>query len=383
MPDSKRKLADAMRFLVDQTLPDLAYNIAFLIRGVDWGWHGHYHHVKFGPFPWNTKKVLDHIPNQSYFRGDVTNYSQSFRKTVIQDGTLGTVYEYRPVDGNGNPGNGVIQFHTFALDDITDVQVLPSKSLPQGPPQSKVYRLTNSRPDPDERQFDHEESSEQQKEQTFGWLVSAEFEESTRVHAGVAVSTELSATLRQRVEAHGDRRWSETFSVRDSLRGTYPVSAWGIYERKLTTQEIELSQRVLVTGKLNCGVTIIGDDQHGPQTFTSLDEMLDALRGLGGPGYLGEWFGKSGNAVPEDGIQNSIIAHLPIVVLNVGPKDQRIEQTDDKEREVPVPGHEDDYAAARKSGVDAALDTELGSGAENWGDWAALEKEKKKEGEEE
>lgn len=358
---ARRRVADSMLDLIhgDDGLRALAYNMGFWMRTV-----AH--------------------PNNSWANyGNVTpgkwmNFSAPFWMDSDFDSGAPR-YFYRPTGKGGHDGPDLpkIMFSDFTVSAIEDIEILPAVVTPVGAPTGTSYQLDNARPDPDEREFDRERFSEDQSEKSFGWLVSLEAEQSLKTHASFLGSGgEISAQLRERVEAHGDKRWTHTTSLREALRGRYAVSAWGRYERTLTEKLVEMSQQVLMTGRLECKISFLMD--HKPTAeFGSFEELVNAWRGLGGSSWLAQYLSWTNPSIDkhwrcEQEVADKLEAHRPRVLLDVGPKDVRLLHVSDVQSEVPLPGHEAEYAKARGGGTDAALDRDLGTSPETYapeGDW--------------
>ena len=353
-----RNLKENMRELVDEILPKLAYGIAYYgFRNADLGtwlesWHStgdfghHIHHEA-------ERKCRNH------WHGDVANYSAPFSKTTGEkDGTAAFYYRpklHKTKDASNKPVDPFICFYNFGMEEIKSFEVLPAQATPKGPPSVTEYRLKNDRPEPAKEEFEIEDTQEKQEENSFGWLVGTEFEENTRISGGVAVSAELSVTLRQRLEAHGDKRWQQTVNHRELLRGDHKVGPYGVLIAKITEQLTEMSQYVNVNGLLTCSVQVQGSSSWpGNVTWVSLDDLLDSLRGFGGANRYAEWFGQDGHGVKEDNIANHIIPFVPHTRLELGPKDERTLLKDKDLHEEAYPGRQEEYDAAKSgSGGDS------------------------------
>ena len=338
---SHRELKESFAWLVDQRLPDLAYNLAFsAFRSlVDFGYrpkNPHHKHGRAGRYV------------NIYRRAD---YNQAFTKiTKSRDGKPS--FRYRPVQhvyNTDEQDEAFIEFFNFRIDeeDIIGYDISSSADLsPTGAPVSKTYRLENARDVPYEEEFETEDSHERQKESSFGDIVSTEFETSIEGSAEIiGIDTKIQETIRNRAEQHSDQRWTETSNHRDLLRGKHKVKAWGYYDLVITDQPTEISQRVLVTGRLKCSVAIKGDMDREAVVWDELEEMYDSLRGFGGGSYIGDLFGGAGQGLPETTVEH-LESYAPIVTLDLGAKDERNFFVKKHLDEGALPGYEDQYADA-------------------------------------
>ena len=352
---ARRQAAQAMRDLVKTRLPKVVYALAWWIRG-----KGQPGGNDIAANTWGWRAGLD------------IDWNAGFWHQADLGGTGGSPrYVFRPhlKSHVTEPSDPAVIFSDFSLSGLSDVKILPATTTPVGKPSGTSYTLDNARPDPDEREFDRESFDEDQTEKSFGWLVSLEFQQSLKTHAGIlGAGTEISAELRQRVEAHGDKRWTHTASIRKALRGRFAVSAWGRFQRTRTEQLVELSQSVLVTGKLDCRITLT---MHGAADieFPTFDALANTLRGLGGPGWMGSYFSwqdpsVDDRSIPESEIEAKLVR--PSLLLDVGPKAVRLLRVSDEQSEVPIPGKEAEYKAARAGGTNRALDVDLATGPEEY-----------------
>lgn len=346
-----RALKDAFRKLVEHQLADLAYNIAFhCLRTCDLGVRDDGNHI----FNWFSGTWETHRRGYKQLLGGI-DYSRFFDKTTVTaDGE--TRYQYRPQGqaypqgtGEGHKDAPVIEFWDFTLDDIDDYDVMPAVLTPQGAPTSQTYTIENDRPKAYADEFEVEKTKEVQNENTFSRQMSLELEAALKLSAGISVNAELTSRIQKRIENREDIRWQQNVTHRQLLRGKFPVGPYAVLEATIVDQLTNLKQPVHVRGPLSCKVRIsMCGPVHswtGPgiaeAEWDSIDAMLDTFRGLGGPGRIGEAFGKPGKSVPEHLIADKINPRLPVVRLEFNPHVSRTLSSKKSLVEKPYPGRED------------------------------------------
>ena len=339
---SDRTLKDAMRRTLDITLSDLAYHIGFALKDADMGTHTvHWHEqVKVGPFKVPKKRHRErkeHVIN--HFSGQRADYAGRWVRTAGRwNGSTAYIYEPR------NRSGGRVVIFNLNLTDIDDVEYLPAETSPQGDPTVRTYREGNDAPRPKTVEFEVEDEDTTEKENTFSWLVSTEFEMATRISGGVGVTAEATARLETRVETRGDSRFEARSSHREALRRPRTVGPYAELIGTLTTQLKTLVQPVIVTGRLDCSVYVEAESPHGRSTFTSLGQLFDCMRGFGGvDGRVAEWWGRPGKAISEDEMQKTFLPLRPVVRLELRPHDTISVDTDHDVRERSYPGREVEY----------------------------------------
>ena len=337
-----RTLKDAMRRVLDITFSDLAYNIAFRLKDAQFGTHTvHWHEtVKVGPFKVPKKRHRERQePVINYFSGQRVDYMKRWVRTAGEwNGS--TAYIYEPPNRSG----GRIIVYNLNLTDVDDVDYLPAETAPQGEPTVRTFREGNDAPRQKTVEFEVEDENTTERENTFSWLVSTEFEASTRVSGGVGVTAEAMARLETRVEARGDTRFESRSSHREALRRPRTVGPYAELIGTLTTQLKTLVQPVIVTGRLDCSVYIEAEHPHAQSTFTSLGQLFDCMRGFGGvDGRIAEWWGRPDKDVDEATMQHVFMPLRPVVRLELRPHDTISVDTDHDVRERPYPGREVEY----------------------------------------
>ncbi len=333
----ERTLKESFRALVDHQLPSLAYNIAYHClrqvhfdagpnrRGANW-----FAGAGGGPLAWGI------------------DYGGGFRKTTIErDGA--TIFAYRPAhqirigqgSGEGHKDAPVIEFHDFTLDDIDSYEVMPAVLTPQGSPTSQTYTIENDRPKAYADEFEVEKTKETQQENTWSTQLSIEMEAALKLSAGISVNAELTSRIQKRIENREDIRWQQNVTHRQLLRGKFPVGPYAVLEATLVDQLTNLKQPVHVRGPLDCCVRIVMCDDYAVAEWDSLGAMLDTFRGYGGPGKIGEVFGKAGAGIPEQTIADKLEAYRPMVRLVFNPHVSRTLSSKKSLIEKPYPGRED------------------------------------------
>ena len=337
---SNRNLKDALRHTLDVTLSDLAYNIGFQLKDADMGTHTVSWHVtkKYGPIHKHIHKEKQE-PVKNHFSGKLSDYNSRWIHTAGK-WEEETAYIYEP---KNRPGCKII-FYDLKMNDIDDIEYKPAEEAPQGKPKMRTYEIGNNAPRKKTEEFEIEDESTKENERTFGWLVGTEFEASTRVTGGVGVSAEFTASLKTRVEAHGDSRFTSRTSHRELLRGPRIVGPYAKMIGVIEERMVKLTQPVIVTGKLDASVYIEAEHPHARSTFTSIAALYDCMRGFGGTdGRVAEWWGKPGKAIKENKMQKTFEPLLPVIKLELRPHDTVTLMSKKDVHEEPYPGREDLY----------------------------------------
>ena len=345
-----RNLKDAMRRIVDVGLSDLAYNIGFQLKDADLGNHTvHWNEPKYKKiFGKRVRVGSSHRerqePVRNWMNGHNVDYNKRWKKRVTERAGT-TAYEYKPVVAKGGWAP-TITFFNLRMVDIENVEFLPAEETPQGKPRVSYYKISNDTPHLRTEEYETEDEGSKERENTFGWLVSTEFEAATRISGGVGVQAEVSARLETRVEARGDSRFETRSTHREALRGERKVSPYGVLTATVTDQLTRLSQPVIVTGRLDCSVYIEAESPHGRGEWTSLGALFDTMRGFGGgssDSRIVQWWGRSGQAVSENVMQKTFEPLIPRTTIELRPHDTITVSNIQDEKERPVPGREKEY----------------------------------------
>lgn len=365
----QRNLKDAFRDLIDHRLADLAYNVAFhCIREHYIGlWLYGYHDTISGPF--GIKKHVHHemhLPVHNPFNGDCVNYNGRFEKRTNTrpdgDGKPVVSYRYYPhYNDSHKNADAYLEFWDFRYKDIDDLDILPLETIPDGAPIITRYRLGNDRPKSYADEFEVEDTTEHQQERTLEEIASTEFQESIKLGT-MSSPANIDTQFEQKFERRNTSRWQTNSNHRELLRGKKPVGPYGQLVATITDQPVILRQPVRIDGQLEARVRIRLDSSVD-QEWESIEDFLNTLRGFGGGGRFGSFYGsreypQSGvyegttgaahveghikadglkwtGPVAEDVIAKHVIPYLPKALIEIKPQGARTINEDKVLREYP------------------------------------------------
>ncbi len=365
----ERTLKDTFRDLIDNRLADLVYNVAFhCIREHYLGLYLYgYHDTISGPF--GVKKHVHkemHLPVGNPFNGNVTNYQKRFQKrtNTRQDGDGKTVtsYRYYPTFMSGHENTeAYVEFWDFTYKDISDLDILPLETIPDGAPIITEYKLGNDRPKSYADEFEVEDTTEKQTEKTLEQIASTEFQESVKAGT-MSTPVSLDTQFEQKFETRNTDRWQTNSNHRELLRGKKPVGPYAQLVATITDKPVILRQPVRIDGQLEARVHVHLDSTID-QSWSSIEDFLNTLRGFGGGGRFGSFYGskeypQSGvyegttgsqhveghikadglkwtGPVAEDVIEKNVIPRLPKALIEIKPQGARTINEDKVLREYP------------------------------------------------
>ena len=269
-----------------------------------------------------------------------------------------TRYAYCPVAAPGNggftPGTpyeaACISFYNVRLVEIEDIEPGDVDVLnPDDPGEAlTVIDYLNDGPTIYRKRMESEKEREREEEHSFGVMVGMEYRRRALARGGIEMEGveaggEVEEELTLRAEARTDHEWRKSDRLRDSVEDEYEVAPfhhWTLTTRKNVKN---IRQDVLVTGRLQCAVRIDSRDRNSTD-FDSLDDLIDTFRGLN-PKYgpYSRWFGRMRHALP-DAVFDAW--PMPKLRLNLPIEGKRTRYEKAVSRQMPLPGHEEDAAAA-------------------------------------
>jgi len=314
-------MQEKLREVLDGPLSDIAYNIAWLLRKIEWQ------------------------PNQ--FSARENDYSRRMvRETVNHRGK--TAYAYYPMQGNGQPRRiAKILFYDLQIAEAGDIQLGQLEQFDVGAePKTVADEYINDSPSEIELRKEKEKETEKETEKSFSELAELEYTRRVTARGGVAfegieAGAEVEEEFRARVEVSAEQHWRKSDRLRESQEWTTTVKPFHKFSITATETIKNLRQNVTANGRLNAGIFIEGRDFSNCE-LAGFDELLSLFRGLlPGGGSTGrrfaDWFRQPGKGVSDADLQ---VLQSPTVTLTLPIQANRARLTNVRVKQIPLEGHE-------------------------------------------